>query len=315
MSGEPAQGSGPPGGRAWQGDRLLQAIADRLSRSATIALLVSPAGLLFVSAARLLIISDYNPATASGIVSSGGYVDSLLGTILPLIPIFLPYLALVLLLFNRVIVGSLALLATLLISPMSLSRPAAANFVYEEGQHIANANIFFRFVLLIAALAVAALLLAVLLGVGFNAFMRAIATIVGLVLIPTFSHLYPLPGSNGYYTQLLRQPWLPAETITLSSGQKFTGYALADDGTWMAILKNSNRTISYYPASDVTGRQICRVGPQRLGQPAVRLRSSGPPIGSRAPACETSPEKLIPPVPATPAPVTSVGSPTAHGPA
>jgi hypothetical protein len=196
-----------------------------------------------------------------------------------------------------------------------VSRPAAANFVYGEWLHIINANVFLLIVLAIAALVVAVLLLATLLGVGFNAFMRAIATIVGLVLIPTFLHLYPLPGSNGFYTQLLRQPWLPAETITLSSGQKFTGYALADDGTWMTIMKDSSRTISYYLASDVTGRQICRVGPQRLGQPAVRLRSSGPPIGSRAPACETSPEKLTPPAPATPAPVTPVGSPTARGPA
>ena len=76
-------GSAQASGQAWQGDRLLQAVADRLSRSATIALLVSPIGLLFVSAARLLIISDYNPATASAIVSSGGYVDALLGTVPP----------------------------------------------------------------------------------------------------------------------------------------------------------------------------------------------------------------------------------------
>jgi len=55
-------GSAQESGRAWQGDRLLQAVADRISRSATIALLVSPIGVLFLSAARLLIISNYNPA-------------------------------------------------------------------------------------------------------------------------------------------------------------------------------------------------------------------------------------------------------------
>jgi hypothetical protein len=83
-------GSAQDSGRAWQGDRLLRAVADRLGRSATIALLVSPIGVLFVSAARLLIISDYNPATASGVVSSGGYVDALLGMVLPLIPLVVP---------------------------------------------------------------------------------------------------------------------------------------------------------------------------------------------------------------------------------
>jgi phosphoglycerol transferase MdoB-like AlkP superfamily enzyme len=74
---------------------MLQAISDRLTRSATIALLLSPAGLLIIAAARLLIISDYNTATASAIVSSSGYVNTLLGTIIPLIPIIMPYLALI----------------------------------------------------------------------------------------------------------------------------------------------------------------------------------------------------------------------------
>jgi hypothetical protein len=106
-----------PVASSWQGDRALQAITDRLSRSATIALLLSPAGLLLISATRLLIISDYNPATASAIVSSSGYVNTLLGTIIPLVPIIMPYLALILLFFNRVIIGILALLATALISP------------------------------------------------------------------------------------------------------------------------------------------------------------------------------------------------------
>ena len=97
-------------GRAWQGDRLSRAVADRIGRSATIALLISPLGILFLSVIRLLIISDYNTATASAIVASGGYVDALLGTVIPLIPLLLPYLALVLLFVNRVVPGLLALL-------------------------------------------------------------------------------------------------------------------------------------------------------------------------------------------------------------
>ena len=70
-------------------------------------------------------MADYNPDTALAIVSSGGYVDTLLGTIIPLVPISAPYLALVLLFFNRVIPAILMLLATAFMSPVIIARPAA----------------------------------------------------------------------------------------------------------------------------------------------------------------------------------------------
>jgi len=86
-----------PLGRAWQPYRGVYDVPGRLSRSTTIALVASPIGLLLIAVIRLLTVADYNPATAAGIVSSGGYVDTLLGTIIPLVPIFTPYLALLLL--------------------------------------------------------------------------------------------------------------------------------------------------------------------------------------------------------------------------
>ena len=79
----------------------MHAVIRRIGRSATLALLLSPVGLLLISATRLLIVSYYNPATALAILSSGGYINTLLGTIMPMVPIFMPYLALVLLFFNR----------------------------------------------------------------------------------------------------------------------------------------------------------------------------------------------------------------------
>src|ERR1700722_19807203 len=94
----------------------------RISRSTTIALLVSPVGLLIISAARLLIISNYDPATALAITSSQGYINTLLGTIIPIVPIYIPYLALLLLFSGRIIPGALALLATTLISPPSIDQ-------------------------------------------------------------------------------------------------------------------------------------------------------------------------------------------------
>ncbi len=70
-------------------------------------------------------MADYNQDTALAIVSSGGYVDTLLGTIIPLVPIFAPYLALVLLFVNRVIPAILMLLATAFMSPVVIARPVA----------------------------------------------------------------------------------------------------------------------------------------------------------------------------------------------
>lgn len=283
-------GSAQDSGRAWQGDRLLQAVADKVGRSATIALLVSPIGVLFVSAARLLIISDYNPATASAIASSGGYVDALLGTVLPLIPLIVPYLALILLFLNRVILGLLALLATALIAP---TYPGAEKLARENWASL-GANGFVLTVIVLIGLFVAFALLVTLVSAGFGTFMRIVGVIVSLALFPTITQLYPLPPTNSYYTQLLRQPWLPAETFTLSSGQRFVGFALSDDGTWIEILKNVSRTITYYQASEITGRQICTISYVTAKQPLVTLNSAGTGAGSSPPACEASPAPATP---------------------
>jgi hypothetical protein len=223
---------------------MLQAISDRLTRSATIALLLSPAGLLIIAAARLLIISDYNTATASAIVSSSGYVNTLLGTIIPLVPIIMPYLALILLFFNRV-----------------------------------------------------AFALLMLFGAGFNNSMRTIATIVCVLLIPTVARLYPLPFNNGFYEQFVRQPWLPAETFTLSSGQKIVGYDLSDNGDWTEILLDDTRAIHFYPAGDVTGRQACQIGQTQITQPLFTLISGGTSVSPRSPTCQASPAPSSSPAP------------------
>lgn len=277
-------GSAQASGQAWQGDRLLQAVADRLGRSATIALLVSPIGVLFVSAARLLIISDYNPATASAIVSSGGYVDALLGTVLPLIPLVLPYLALLLLFFNRVIAGLLALLATALISPTT---PAAHKLVNVTWASV-NPSVSGVIIVVLFGLVIAFFLLLTLLGAGFATMMRIIGVALSIALIPTFAQLYPLPATNSFYTQLLRQPWLPAETFTLSTGQRFTGYALADDGTSIEILNDASRTITYYQVSQVSDRQVCELGPAAATQPLITLSSARTGTGASPPTCPTS---------------------------
>jgi hypothetical protein len=89
----------------------------------TIALLLSPVGLLVISATRLLIISNYNSTTATAIAASGGYVNTLLGSVIPFIPVTLPYLALVLIGFRRFFIAALTISAALFTSPANMTFP------------------------------------------------------------------------------------------------------------------------------------------------------------------------------------------------
>jgi hypothetical protein len=92
----------------------------------TIALLASPIGLLVISATRLLVISNYNVTTATAIASSGGYINTVLGTLIPLVPLFLPYLALLFLLFRKIILSILTFIGAIFVSPTKL--PPATSF-------------------------------------------------------------------------------------------------------------------------------------------------------------------------------------------
>jgi hypothetical protein len=89
----------------------------------SIALLFSPIGLLLISATRLLIISDYNVTTAITVASSGGYVNTLLGAVIPLIPIFIPYIALILLLSGRFLLSIIAFIFTVFMAPTPIAFP------------------------------------------------------------------------------------------------------------------------------------------------------------------------------------------------
>lgn len=254
--------------------------AGRLSRSATIALVISPLGFIFISTVRLLIISNYNPLTASAIVSSGGYVDTLLGTFIPLVPIFMPYIALPLLFFNRVILGWLALLLTVLISPAIVS-PAFLRDLEETSQK----SIFHTHSLVIvvfAALAVLAILFLVFQLGSLQGFSGAIAVAICIFLVPIFLRMYPFPLNHNFYTQVIRQPWLPAQIITFESGQKMVGYVLSNNESWLVVLSYTNRTIRYIPQRNIVALTLCSAGQVPSTRPLAALTatplSTPPPI-------------------------------------
>lgn len=256
----------------------------RLKRSATIALLISPGGILVIAATRLLIISDYNTATAAAIVTSSGYINTLLGTVLPLVQIFMPYVALVLLFFRRFIPGMLAFLAAALISPTAFSRSGDWSLARHDLHAISQWVNHDRWIYLVLAVAAIGLVLEFA-GFGLSAFMRAVGVVASLVLILYVVRVYPFPPTDSYYSSLIKQPWLPAETITLTSGQQVIGYNLSSGGSWIEILKESGRTIEFYPDSSVAEQQICQLETSRAAVPLITFA----PTVAQVPQCVQPP--------------------------
>lgn len=81
------------------------------------ALLLSPLVILFASAARLLIISNYDTTTATTVAASSGVVGTLLGTIVPLLPLLLPAIVIFFVIFRQWGLVVLAALLTAFVSP------------------------------------------------------------------------------------------------------------------------------------------------------------------------------------------------------
>jgi len=285
-------------------------VTGHLGRSVTIALIASPAGLLLISVTRLLIISNYDPTTASAIVASGGYIDTLLGTTIPLIPIFLPYVALVLFFFNRVILGILALLTAVLISPAALTRTSILRLVQRDWNRIIDASAPIQALMIATAIALTCLLLVELFR--FNDFFKTVAVLVSIIAIPIVVRVYPFPIGNQFYSELIRQPWLPADTITLRSGQEFTGYILSDEPSRVVVLSETTRTVIYFPPSDVVGVHLCQMGQASSARPLVTLIPAGTPRSPRTSPCQ--PASVVPATSRSNSPMRPAASPVRNGP-
>jgi hypothetical protein len=280
-------GPGQSLGGAWQAYRGILDRPGRWGRPVAFVLVVSLIGLLLVSVIRLLVVADYNPATASAIASSGGYVDTLLGAIIPLVPLFAPYLALVLLFFNRVILAILTIVATAFMTPVATGRAAALSLANDDWQAITHRSLLAIIVMAALALVFVFLLIVVFLGPGFGAGVKTLAIVACIALIPFVATIYPFPLSSQFYTGLLKQPWLPAQVITLVSGQKVTGYVLSDTGTWVVVLDDPTRTIHYYRSAQVAARQICQIRPGPPRPPLIPLYPGHLTSPTSTPACAT----------------------------
>lgn len=275
----PADGSGLAvtdlPGRPWWGEGFFARLSSRVGRSATIALLLSPVGLLVVSAVRLLIITNYNTATALAIASSGGYFGTLLGTALPLIPVFLPYVALLFMLMGRVILAGIAIVAALLVSPTAAGGRAVSGIVSGDWHHVFGDRSVFTIVgISVLGVVFALAWIFEIFAVGPNAFMKTLVSVSCIAFIPIVFQIYPSPFNGQLYAQVLRQPWLPAQAITLNNGQEFTGYVLADAPGWVIVLKNADRRVVYYPDTEVTSRGLCQLELARNMRPLIAFTAA-----------------------------------------
>jgi hypothetical protein len=293
----------------------------RIRRSSTLALLLSPVGVLLLAGTRLLIVSNYNLNTALGILSSGGYVNTLLGTVIPLVPVIMPYLALLLLLLNRVIASLLAFIAALLISPSAVPRSDVFSIARHDWQVIMMSITGWRLAVIIPLAIISGVLLAVeLVGPDSEPAIRTVLVVAVIALLPLIVEFYPVPGTSkfyqSFYVKLISQPWLPAETITLTTHQVVVGYALGSDGVWLEVLQANNRVIVYYKMGQVSDRFICQIGQIATARPLVTLI----PAQAETPECgqATSPKAPpgVPPreaPPGVPPPEAPTNAPTVPG--
>lgn len=242
----------------------------RIRSSTTLALLLSPVGVILVAATRLMIVSDYNSNTALAILRSAGYVNTLLGSIIPLVPILMPWIALLLLWLNQMVASLLAFGAALLISPAALTWKAFLSTAQHDLQRSGGGGAW-DVVAFILAAAAAILLLIELVGFGIRASTRSVGLAAAVAIVPIMFRLYPLPASDVFYTNLLTQPWLPAETITLTTHQSMTGYVLESDQDWTEVLRAEDRTVVQYHTSEVSSRAMCQIAVVAYERPLFPL--------------------------------------------
>lgn len=240
-----------------------------------IALLVTPVGLALISAVRLLIISNYNVTTAVTVAESGGFVNTFLGSLIPLVPVFMPYLALAFLAFRRFILCALAIMATALISPVI--RPSVVTLRYFDNYWFTVYGHLHGALLAIALGIVACGLVAVVWGDsdGFAAVYLLLTVVWAFAavfaLAPYLLTAYPAPRTQSFYASYLRQPWLTAEQISVDPSKIYQGYVLSSDDQWMTVLLYQSRTIAYFRADSVTARIVCEPATAPPPSPLIRL--------------------------------------------
>jgi hypothetical protein len=135
-------------------------------------LILSPVGLLIIAAGRLIIVANFNTTTAVTIASSGGFVNTLLGSVIPMVPVFIPYLALFLLLFRRFLLSAMTFVLTVFISPTLITLNQGLSLAKSDWHNLVAKVTDYRTAVIVLAVII------VIIGWAYN---RSFAEGVGLL--------------------------------------------------------------------------------------------------------------------------------------
>jgi len=264
------------------------------------ALFLSPIVVLFASAVRLLLISNYDTSTATLMASSGGIIGTLLGTVVPLLPAFLPALLVLVVIFRRWRLAILTGLAVALVSPayeapITIYRQARTEFL-SVAQNINELDFLavwednpWAIGCALAALLVmvffdapnwldwgeSGLIECVLILIGRLLFGLGPAVICGVCVL-LVQIAYQVPFNTTLASDIVRRPWLPAEKVSVQSGETpIIAYTLSTADGWHVLLTERTRRIYFIKASDIIAREVCQVDTQQSDQPLPLIRFTG----------------------------------------
>lgn len=261
---------------------------------------------LLASIVRLLLVSNYQTTTAVAVASGAGPLPTLIGTLIPVVQVFLPILTIGMFLLTVLnlknshggkyfLVGLCSLVATFLITPTEFSWDDTVPHAKEAWENVwPYASIVMTAVAWAAVLAVLAIFVAILVRadwknrrtwdlrkwrdwddwglVGVGAILMPIMGGLGVLVIAVAGGVvaiaiawvtfFPLESEVARIPDRARSMWLPAEEVSLKSGNDPTvGYVLGVGNGWMTLLQEPDRTVRMVPLPEVVSRKICRFGP------------------------------------------------------
>jgi hypothetical protein len=257
------------------------------------ALALSPLVVLLASGTRLIIISNYDTTTATTLAASGGLGETILGTVVPLLPPFLPAALVILAIFRQWVLLIFAAAATAVLSPAyatvhggwdrayPLFRVAVSHALHRQWSALWHDSHLLVWCAVLGA--IFSLWDNLSRGKLTPVSAVVVAAICALVLL-FIQNLYRVNFDLDTISENLRRPWLPAEVIEVKAGPPHIGYVLSTDRVWHTVLDDGTRTISYVRVDDVTKRTVCRAGTPAPVTPPPLLHLKSVPITPN-PAC------------------------------
>ena len=237
------------------------------------AVVVSSIIVSIISITRLLVVSNYQTPTAIALANSTGAVTTVTGTLVPLVPLFLPLATQLLAVCALVAIVSsselrlslllatvIAFIATILVTPTKKSFYDISARSFEVIRAAGVWALIILFLISVLAIVIGlARIQAVHLITRSTLFILLVAIIVA---VPTFvTYSFPLPSEMKQIPDIIHRMWLPPERIGMSNGASNVGYVLNMDNNWSTILWDSDRSVAKIKTSNILSRTICRIGP------------------------------------------------------